>query len=114
MITIRKQNGTKFQLYYVFHLFFFISSLDPLGEKHALKTLELERGVTQEEIKARYRELSKKWHPDRFTDEQEKIEASDKFVLIQQSYERLSTIKKRRKTATTVHQTDDSENERRY
>ena len=88
--------------------------MDPLGEKHALKTLELERGVTQDEIRAKYRELSKKWHPDRFTGEQEKIEANDKFVLIQQAYERLSSIKKKRKTRNTVHQGDDDEDERRY
>ena len=93
---------------------FHLSSLDPLGEKHALKTLELERGVTQDEIRAKYRELSKKWHPDRFTGEQEKIEANDKFVLIQQAYERLSSIKKKRKTRNTVHQSDDDEDERRY
>ena len=46
--------------------------------------------------------------------EQEKIEANDKFVLIQQAYERLSSIKKKRKTRNTVHQGDDDEDERRY
>jgi len=91
-----------------------IESLDPLGEKHALKILELKRGVSQEEIRSRYRELSKKWHPDRFTDEKDKIEANDKFVLIQQAYERLSSIKKRRKTRNTVDQSDDRENERKF
>ena len=55
-----------------------IESLDPLGEKHALKVLGLERGVGQDEIRAKYRELSKAWHPDRFKDEQEKNEAHEK------------------------------------
>ena len=55
-----------------------IESLDPLGEKHALKVLGLERGVGQDEIRAKYRELSKTWHPDRFKDEQEKNEANEK------------------------------------
>ena len=76
-----------------------VESLDPLGEKHALKVLELKRGVTQEEIRTRYRELSKQWHPDKFTDETEKSEAHEKFVNIQQAYEKLSSIKKRRKRA---------------
>ena len=76
-----------------------VESLDPLGEKHALKVLELKRGVSQDEIRSRYRELSKQWHPDRFTDEVEKNEAHEKFVEIQQAYEKLSSIKKRRKRA---------------
>ena len=84
-----------------------------MGEKHALKILDLQRGVTQEEIRSRYRELSKKWHPDKFTDEEEKIEANDKFVRIQQAYEKLSSIKKRRKSRNTVQQ-DEDENDRRY
>ena len=28
--------------------------------------LELKKGATQGEIKSRYRELSKKWHPDKY------------------------------------------------
>jgi DnaJ family protein C protein 22 len=55
-----------------------IESLDPLGEKHALRVLELKRGVSQEEIKARYRDLSKKWHPDKFPNEVEKEDAHAK------------------------------------
>lgn len=83
-----------------------IESLDPLGEKHALKVLDLERGVTQQEIKARYRELTKKWHPDLFPDPVEKERAHEEFVIIQQAYERLSSIKKRRKSKNTVDQGD--------
>jgi len=81
-----------------------IESLDPLGEKHALKVLDLKRGVSQDEIRARYRELSKQWHPDRFTNEEEKAEAHEKFVNIQQAYEKLSSIKKRRKRASKMDQ----------
>jgi len=73
-----------------------IISLDPLGETHALKVLDLKKGSSQAEIKARYRELSKKWHPDRIKEETEKAEAHERFVEIQQAYETLSDIKTRR------------------
>ncbi|XP_023348682.1 dnaJ homolog subfamily C member 22, partial [Eurytemora carolleeae] len=43
----------------------FIDSLDPFGEKNALKVLGLQPGATQEEIRSKYRELSKQWHPDK-------------------------------------------------
>ena len=36
-----------------------MDSLDPFGEKNALRELGLAKGVSQEEIKAKYRELSK-------------------------------------------------------
>ena len=36
-----------------------VDSLDPFGEKNALRELGLTKGVSQEEIKAKYRELSK-------------------------------------------------------
>ena len=36
-----------------------VDSLDPFGEKNALRELGLAKGVSQEEIKAKYRELSK-------------------------------------------------------
>lgn len=88
-----------------------VENLDPLGERHALKVLELKKGASQEDIKARYRELSKKWHPDRFKDEQEKSEAHEKFVGIQQAYEKLSQIKKRRKSKNTVQNNEDDRSE---
>ena len=55
-----------------------IESLDPLGERNALKVLDLKKGATQEEIRARYRKLSKEWHPDRIQDPVKKAEAHDK------------------------------------
>ena len=39
------------------------------------QVLELPKGVDQSEIKSRYRELSKKWHPDRYLDDKDKEEA---------------------------------------
>jgi len=88
-----------------------IDSLDPLGEGNALKVLDLKPGSTQGEIKARYRELSKKWHPDKYKDESEKGNAHEKFVEIQQAYEKLSAIKLRRsrinKRSTTVDEEEE-------
>lgn len=75
----------------------FLDSLDPFGEKNALKVLGLQSGASQQEIKARYRELSKQWHPDKV--KENKAEAQQKFVDIQQAYETLSNIKNRRMRA---------------
>ncbi len=41
----------------------------------ANQILELKKGSSQEEIRSRYRELTKKWHPDKFLGEVEKEEA---------------------------------------
>lgn len=86
-----------------------IESLDPLGEKHALRVLELERGASQEDIRSRYRELTKKYHPDMIKDKEAKEEAQAKFVEIQQAYETLSQIKKRRKSRNTYYSSSDAE-----
>lgn len=45
-----------------------------------LQVLDLKKGSSQADIKARYRELSKKWHPDRVKDETEKAEAHERYV----------------------------------
>ncbi|XP_023229256.1 dnaJ homolog subfamily C member 22-like [Centruroides sculpturatus] len=73
-----------------------IHALDPLGEKNALQVLNLTRNATQEEISAQYRKLSRQWHPDRHKDPEEKQNAQEKFIEIQQAYEVLSDIKSRR------------------
>ena len=64
--------------------------IDPDGIHRALKTLNLQEGCTLDEIKKSYRELSRKWHPDKFRELQEKNEAEKKFMKIQQSYEILT------------------------
>jgi len=86
-----------------------IISLDPLGETNALKVLDLPKGASQPEIKARYRELSKKWHPDRIKEEELKAEAHDRFVEIQQAYETLSDIKTKR---TNINKQDNTNKDR--
>ena len=55
-----------------------VESLDPFGEKNALKSLGLGKGASQEEIKARYRELTKLNHPDKVKGTPEEKEAATK------------------------------------
>ena len=62
-----------------------VESLDPFGEKNALKVMELKAGSSQEEIRSRYRELTKQFHPDKVKGTPEEKEAAhEKFVQIQQ------------------------------
>ena len=68
--------------------------LDPDGVDGALNTLGLHEESTFDEIKTKYRELSKKWHPDKFQNPEEKLRAQGTFMKIQQSYEILSKIDK--------------------
>ena len=82
-----------------------VESLDPFGEKNALKSLGLGKGASQEEIKARYRELTKLNHPDKVKGTPEEKEAAhEKFVQIQQAYEKLSTLKRGRAKANKKSQ----------
>merc|ERR1719195_1905145 len=85
-----------------------VDSLDPFGERNALKVMELEKGASQEEIRSRYRELTKQFHPDKVQGTaQEKEAAHEKFVQIQQAYEKLSHLKKSRAKANKKHQTEE-------
>lgn len=73
-----------------------IQTIDPEGEASAYKVLGVEESSSQEEIKARYRQLAKQWHPDKQKDPTKKVQAQEKFVEIQKAYETLSKIKGRR------------------
>ncbi len=57
----------------------------------ALALLGLKTNATQEEIKKAYRKLVKIWHPDRFTETQQKLEAEVKLKQINEAYEALSS-----------------------
>ena len=82
-----------------------VESLDPFGEKNALKTLGLAQGASQEEIRSKYRELTKVHHPDKVKGTQEEKEAAqEKFVQIQQAYEKLSDLKRSRAKANKRQQ----------
>ena len=51
------------------------------------KVLELDTNATLEQIKARYRELALKWHPDR--NKTGKEQATKKFTKINEAYEKI-------------------------
>lgn len=62
-----------------------------------LKTLELEPGATEDDIKKAWRDLTKVWHPDRFGNDPElRDRAEQKLKEINTAYERL-----RRRAYTT-------------
>lgn len=69
---------------------------DVEGEEHSLTVLGLERGVSMKEIKERHREMAKEWHPDHHQGE-DKTQAAEKFIEIQQAYETLNYLYRRRK-----------------
>lgn len=56
--------------------------------------MEVERKSTQSEIKKKYRELSKKYHPDKNRGDKD---AAEKYRDINEAYDILSDPKKRRK-----------------
>tara|TARA_R110002049_G_scaffold137089_3_gene296969 strand:- start:188 stop:967 length:780 start_codon:yes stop_codon:yes gene_type:complete len=62
----------------------FIKSAD-----NAYKILEIEKSVTDEEVKKAYRTMAKKYHPDRVNTENEAIKkgAEEKFKEVQKAYE---------------------------
>ena len=62
----------------------FIKSADT-----AYKILEIERSVSDEEVKKAYRTMAKKYHPDRVNTENEAIKkgAEEKFKEVQKAYE---------------------------
>ena len=82
----------------------FVKALDPRGEKNAYRILGLTEDATQEEIKKRYKKLAVKWHPDR--NQNNKEEAQQKFMEIQEAYEILSNIKTRRASRNTRTRSD--------
>ena len=65
-----------------------------LCEKDLYKVLEVKRSASQSEIKKKYREMTRKHHPDRNQDNKEK--AKEKFAEIAEAYEILFDAKKRR------------------
>lgn len=64
-----------------------------LCEKDLYKVLEIARSASQSDIKKKYRELTRKYHPDK---NQGSKEASEKFSQVAEAYEVLSDPKKRR------------------
>ena len=87
----------------------FVKALDPRGEKNAYRVLGLTEDATQEEIKRRYKKLAVKWHPDR--NPNNKDEAQEKFMEIQEAYEILSKIKTMRASRNTRTRSDSDEHD---
>ncbi len=71
---------------------FEINSENELDETEAYKILDLAITATFEQVKKRYRELAKKWHPDK-NDSAIKTEAEKRFVRINQAYETIERKK---------------------
>ena len=65
---------------------FEINSENELAESEAYEILNLDITATFAQVKRRYRELAKKWHPDK-NDSAIKTEVEKKFVRINQAYE---------------------------
>ena len=61
----------------------------------AYKILEIDRTATTSEIKKAYREMVKKYHPDKLQhmDEVYRKGAEEKFNMVQQAYEQLQKEK---------------------
>ncbi|XP_022903352.1 dnaJ homolog subfamily C member 22 [Onthophagus taurus] len=70
---------------------------DVNGEQNAYKVLGLGPTASQSEITAKWRALSREFHPDKIKDPAKQREAQEKFMEIQQAYEILSNIKTKRK-----------------
>ena len=60
--------------------------------------------VSGQQLTERYRQLVRLYHPDKVhtVDETERRQAEQRFIVIQQAYERLSDIKRRRAAATEL------------
>lgn len=88
-----------------------IELIDPTGESHAYRVLEFEDdSATPEEIQSRCRKLARKWHPDKFKDENEKLQAQEKFIEVQKACDILNTMRQRRTEKSMKSETanDDS------
>src|SRR5262249_54672886 len=57
------------------------------------EVLGVKKSTSQDEIKKAYRELARKWHPDRNPDDKQ---AEERFKEIQQAYDTLSDAEKRK------------------
>ena len=71
---------------------------DIQGEERSRLILGVSTNATLSEVKAKYRDLAKEWHPDRHASgtAEYRAEAQEKFMEINEAYETLQKIYKRR------------------
>merc|ERR1712150_63785 len=70
----------------------FVDALDVDGEARAYEVLGLESGASEKEIRSKYKQLARKWHPDK--NKGNEAEAQEKFEQVQHAYETLSGLSK--------------------
>ncbi|CAF0901493.1 unnamed protein product [Rotaria sp. Silwood1] len=75
-------------------------------EKQALEVLNLSNVASQKDIESQCRTLSRKWHPDKYQDPEQKQKAQVTFMNIQQACDRLSNERKRRQLIKTQKYTN--------
>ncbi len=66
------------------------------------KILGISPNATDEEVKTAYRNLVKKYHPDRYTDSKLKEEANEKLTTINAAYEEIQRIRQGRGSNTNA------------
>ena len=66
-------------------------------KKNYYEVLKVARNASQEEITAVYRQLAKKWHPDKYLGLQEKEAAAKRFKFFQNVYDVLGNPEKRKR-----------------
>ena len=66
------------------------------GEDHAYAKLGLEPGTPFKDVRKRYKELAREWHPDHHQGEDMKHKAQETFIRYKEAYEILEKIHKRR------------------
>ena len=75
----------------------FKNMADIEGEDHAYIELGLEPGAPFKDVRKRYKELAREWHPDHHQGEEKKREAQERFIRYNNAYTILEKIHKRRK-----------------
>lgn len=84
----------------------FKTMADIEGEESAYAELGLEPGASFIEIRKRYKELAKEWHPDLHQGEDMKLKAQERFIHYNNAYKILEKIHKRRKKYGEDEDTD--------
>ncbi len=84
---------------------------DRLDINHAYEILGLTPGASQGQVKQAYRQLVKIWHPDRFSDPQQKQEAEAKIKDINVAYNQLKSEQLNTASAPSTTPTNTSTNQ---